>query len=165
MHGSHYCPTHGGRASFHKEKKLAGLYSRRAKKRLAALLEDAAAADRASLEEEVDLSRVLCARAVKTFEAVCLEEPQVEDKAKLARMRATATSTLRSALSHVGSMVQAHRKVVSETALDARAADYVVAQVVKILQERVADDDLRLAIVQDLEELKVPSKVVSVVIE
>ena len=146
---------------------MAGLYSRRAGQKLKALLEGAAAADRASLEEEVDLSRVLCDRAVRTFEKLCIDEvpDTLKDKpGKLASMRAKATSQLRQALSHVSSMVLSHRKVVSETALDAHAAEYVVAQVVKILEERLDDQDLMETIVHDLEALKVPAPTVTVTV-
>jgi len=166
--GRHYCRFHGGHLPYHKEKKLAGLYSRRANKRLKELLTDAANAERNSLAEEVDVARVLAARAMKSFEKICIEDPPTElaaDKAKLGRLRATATASLRTALSQVASLVTAHSKVISEQALDAHAAEYVVAQVVKILQERIEDEELLNALVTDLEELKVPSKTTVVVVE
>lgn len=153
--GYRYCLSHAPRlyrvnkrgGTSWRKKALKGYYSRRASSTLKERLEELAVVEpnrRLSLLEEVDLARVGCERAVQLFEAACLGPDS--DKASL-ETKAAALGVMRASLEHVGKMVAdaARARKDSLETVDVEQLDYIVSQILVILEEEIVQEHGRAA--------------------
>jgi hypothetical protein len=121
----------------YRSRAVRGYYSRGAgvalKERLAELAGDEPAR-RHSLAEEVDLARIGCEKAVRLFEAACMGEEKASPDAQ-----AAALALLRQSLDHVAELVAKASKARRDSleTVDLEQLDYMVDQVVMILEEEV----------------------------
>lgn len=132
-------------------------YARRAGPVLRERLEEMRAAapdERHSLADEVDLARLLAERNVAIYDAVVVQGKGSDD------LKTAATAGLRSALNHVSDIVGKAARVhaVSSTVVELEHIDYVLQQVVRIVEEQVAAVDKKLAdgVIDALGDIKLP---------
>ena len=144
------------------------LYTKRASIPLKALLDEVAKkspSERMSLADEIDVARIICDRAIKTFDKVFFNEDpnkEISDKSKLGTMRLVQDS-----LEHVSRLVAQHAKVLalSDATLNTEQCGYMIDQIVKILDDHLVDqEEIYKLIVQDLNKMKLPEKKVNITI-
>ncbi len=153
--GRRYCKRHNGaHPQFHRTC-MAGYYSVNAGPALKAKLEELAQSspgDRMSLKEEVDFVRMLALEAVALFDAALVS---TDDGTK-----ARAAACARGAMESVAGMVEKAARVrsVAQDTIDLEQVDYIVAQVVQIIERRVARVNKELAdeIMADIADIKMP---------
>jgi hypothetical protein len=141
-------------------KAVRGYYSKGAgialKERLAELRADEPAR-RHSLAEEVDLARIGCDKAVRLFEAACMGAEKASPDAQ-----AAALSLLRQSLDHVAELVVKASKARRDSleTVDLEQLDYIVDQVVIILEEEVRPlgDDVVDRCTARLKSVKIPER-------
>lgn len=134
---------------------MAGYYSANAGPLLKEKLEELAAQnpqDRQSLADEVDFVRMLALQSVALFEASI----ESGDGAMVTR----AASIARDAMEGVATMVEKHVRVkaTGEGTIDLAQVDYIVSQIVTIIEKRVAIVDTSLAdkIIADIRDIRMP---------
>ncbi len=153
LKGRNYCRVHGGRQPLYEKM---GHYSRNAGKTLKSKLEKLAAMDpdeRNSLAEEIDLSRLLCERNLKLFDATHYppEGTVIPEKLKV-----MAAEGLRSALADVTEIV-AKSAIVrsrSEGVVGIEDLGYIIHQIKKILE----DEDVDPRVSERLSEIRLPKR-------
>lgn len=168
LQGRRFCPTHGTKPLY-RNANVRGYYSQNAGPRLRQVLEELRTAppeERMSLADEIDLARMLTERHVRIFEATCVGEQS--DKAS-DELKAAAIAGLRRALSHVSDMVTKAAKVraLHDGTVDAEGVDYIVAQVVKIVEDEIRDKDPSMAdrVVARMEQIRLPQNTRTATIE
>lgn len=150
-----------GRLQHRQRKDLKGYYSRTAGVELKKRLEELASDDpsrRHSLQEEIDLARIASTRAVALFEAACLGTTKASEEAQH-----LALAGVRRAIDHVTSVVSAAAKVrsISLETVDVEQLDYIIDQVVMILEEEVlpvAGREALDAVTMRLRTIKLPER-------
>lgn len=138
-----YCRAwHGGKRRLTSHLRVYSFYSARAGMTLRGLLQEAgqaSAKERLSLDAEVDLMRLSTAKAVELFEITCLD-PETSAKAS-DKVKAAATAHLQNALHSVGAMVEraAKARILSQETTDVQGVDFVVAQILAILEAEIVE--------------------------
>ena len=139
---------------------MGGYYARHVSTTLAAKLAEASeetAAMRHSLEEEIDLARIITSRAAKIFSAVCLEDREKEVSQEL---KVASITALKDALRFVVDVVEKSARVraLDSSVLEAETVQWLAHQMMRSLrkhlgEEHPAIDDL----MADVQRLKFPS--------
>ena len=110
--------------------------------------------ERHSLSDEVDLARLLAERSLQIYDAAVVQNQGSDD------LKAAAVAGMRNALNHVSDIVAKASKVhaVSSSVVELEHIDYVLQQVVRIIEEEVAGVDKKLAdtVVDRLSGIKLP---------
>lgn len=159
--GTDFCKYHAanGRKSLHRKKHTAHdmkRYSKGLSQTLGARLQELADEKpqaRHSLEDEIDVARVLAERALKTFDQVCVE--QADSTSPTAK--GLATQLARDSMTHVADVVLKAAKVraVSREVVDLEMLDYLTKEVEKVLMRRLEQGSVPRDVVDGiLEELK-----------
>lgn len=168
MRGYDYCISHYQRLYRIHEKKgglharrrrvVTGYYSAGAGTALKTRLEELRALDpsrRHSLAEEVDLARIACEKSVRMFEAACMGEQKASPEAQAASL-----ALLRQSLDHVAELVAkaARARRDSLETVDVEQLDYIVDQVIVILNDEVEDHAILDRCKERFKKIKIPER-------
>jgi len=155
LNGYTRCRQHSGDKEYYYKASMAGYYSANAGPLLKAKLEELAAMapqDRTSLSDEVDFVRMLALQSVALFEATI----QSGDAA----LQTRAASIARDAMESVATMVEKHSRVraTSEGTIDLQQVDYIISQMVNIIERHVAVKNKAMAdrIIADIRNIRMP---------
>lgn len=131
------------------------------KKRLEALASEGPD-ERASLAEEVDLSRIMLERAVLIYDRVVVNPTKnAEGREPDEVLKGSATGILQEALATTASMVEKMAKItaLSKDKVTIEQIDFVVAQISQIIEAEVENEIIRDRILKKLQELEIPKDV------
>lgn len=152
---SNRCGRHIKDKKHYYKASMAGYYSMNAGPLLKAKLEQLAAQapqDRQSLSDEVDFVRMLALESVALFEAT-IESGKAD-------LQSRAAAIARGAMESVATMVEKHARVkaTSESTIDLEQVDYIIAQIVRIIEHRVAAVNKPLAdkVIADISDIRMP---------
>ena len=160
--GDNVCHFHKKRGALYASSRLKGFYTRRAGPVLREKIEELEATalnEKLSLEGEVDMARILAERAIALFERACIDPDGVAKSSQ--ETKAMAISAARSALTHVSNLVAEASKtrLINNEVLDTRGVDFVIAQVLEILEKMVrplVGDEVMTLVIDAFKAIRVP---------
>jgi len=162
--GSLYCAArHRGKQSAVSAGSLRGFYSRRAGPALRDLIDQLGKGtreERMRLDDEIDLTRIACAESLKLFDLV-FTNPETAAKAST-ESKALAVECLRGNLKAVSDIVTQAARIQALASVDPEGVDAVIGQVLKIIEDRLANvpsgPELIQQISDDLAAIRVTKK-------
>lgn len=162
--GRNFCRFHGGRTPLVRKSAMSR-YAKSVSKSLAERLKqlsEESPDERASLADEVDVSRMLAERAMRVFDAVVVQEKENSQGVKpTPEQKALAIQAVRSAMDSTADLVSKMARVSALTS-DKVTFDqiaFVVAQFGQILEAEIKDPELRAKLQKRIDNINIPENV------
>lgn len=151
-----YCKWHGRRLPSFRNKTL--FYNNNASVALRDKLKEVAAQPelRHNLSAEIDIMRVTAQEAVRLYDITCIQN--ADNKAVSAEMKAKATANVKQAMQDISAIVMNASRIraMDQTTVEIEAINYVVSQVVQIIEKCVIDEHAKIAIKEEIREIRLP---------
>lgn len=164
MRGRNYCKSHGGRQPLSNTKHLS-YYSKHAGKALSTALEEIAGMDpdeRNSIAQEVDIARMLATQSLKNFSAVFLKEHDEKTSKNLEEsgVKPRILENCWEAINNVSEIVakSAMIRYRSESVVGLEDVQYVINQVLTILQRLGVEEDLLAELKNEFKTIRLPKR-------
>ena len=156
--GDVFCRHHAGRGGKAKRQYHMTLYGRRMSAKFKDILvEHAKNENRTSIDEEIDVARVLCEESIGLVDAVFFSERnegKASDTSKL-----NVIEIAQKSLTHVAALCERMAKInaLGTDTLDPNHVDWLMLRVVRIIEETLVSDDhkaQKTAILKQIDDLR-----------